>query len=294
MTNQMKKILMICLVLSYVNFAGLSIIFIVSGFSFSYVITYVFWALSVALCVYFQYLQIIIAKEDKEFAQQIFYAKKLLELRELAKLRFYKSRGLEPMYNEDGTVMDPDTFIGILTKLDENGNLVKSIYEILGIEPVFDKDGNEVPVIVVLKHLMKKPRTSKFSDIKGLSKKMVLKGTEKSVSKDDKASEKKKAQAKAPQTASKVKFKKDVPAVYAAFVRPKPKSSDKKVKKNDNSSGENQEKKNQASAVAQNTAGGNNGNRGNEPVVVARSVNNGSEILKSVETKEEQNVAIME
>lgn len=225
MTNQMKKILMVCLVLAYVNFVGLTIVFIASGFAYKYVFSYAFLGLSIALCVYFQYLKLIIMKEDKAFAEQIFYAKKLLELRELAKLRFYKSRGLEPRYNEDGTVMDPDTFIGILTKLDENGQLQKSIYEILGIEPVFDKNGKEIPVIVVLKHLMKKPRTSNFNEIKGLSKKMVLKGTQKAEKQEDKSKEKKKEQAKPAPSASKPK--KEVPGIYARYEMQKEKDKKK-------------------------------------------------------------------
>ena len=186
MTNQMKKILMICLILSYANFLGLSIVLLASGFVYKYVFSYIFLVASAVLCVYFQYLELLIIKQDKELADQIFYAKKLLELRECAKLRFYQSRGLTPQYNEDGTIMDPDKFIGILTKLDEEGKLEKSIYEMLGIEPVFDKNGKEVPAILVLKHLMKKPRTSKFEDIQGLSKKMVAKGTQNTAKKEEK------------------------------------------------------------------------------------------------------------
>ena len=228
MTNQMKKILLVCLILSYVNFAGLSIILIVSSFTYKYVLSYIFLGVSGVLCVYFQYLQLLIMRQDKELAEQIFYAKKLLELRELAKLRFYKSRGLEPHYNEDGTVMDPDKFIGILTKLDENGELEKSIYEILGIEPVFDKDGKEVPAILVLKHLMKKPRVSDFDKIKGLTKKMVAKGTgQSSKNVENKKEEKKVAQ----NTSEKVEKKKaEPPAVFAKYVREKEKPKKEKVK----------------------------------------------------------------
>lgn len=199
MTNQMKKILLVCLIMSYISFASQLVTLIVSGFTYRYVISYILLAVSFGICVFFQYLQIKVHKQDKVFREQIQDAKKLLELRELAKYRFYKSRGLEPRYNEDGTILEPDKFIGILTKLDENGELEKSIYEILGIEPVFDKDGNEILVIIVLKHLMKKPKTKDLDKIKGLSGKLVAKGTEKTPKKDEKKQDKQKA----PQSAAK-------------------------------------------------------------------------------------------
>ena len=290
MTNQMKKILMICLVLSYTNFIGLSVVFIASGFSFSYVFSYVFWAISAVLCAYFQYLKIKVIKEDKEFAEQIFYAKKLLELRELAKLRFYKSRGLEPRYNEDGTVMDPDTFIGILTKLDEDGKLQKSIYEILGIEPVFDKDGKEVPVIVVLKHLMKKPRTSKIEDIKGLSKKMVLKGTQKASTKDDKSKEKKKEQAKAPQAAPKIK--KEAPGVYAVYVRKKDDGKGGKSKGGAKAPSNVKKPAVETSAPTGTNTTSTSPVRG--PVAVERPTKEAPSVPVSISHEQEQDVAIME
>lgn len=226
MTNQMKKILMVCLILSYVNLLGMSIILILNGFVYKYVFSYIVLVLSAGLSAYFQYLQYVVMKQDKQFAEKIFYAKKLLELREIAKLNFYKMHGIAPKYNEDGTIMDPDTFIGILTKLDEHGMLEKSMYEILGIEPVFDKDGNEIPVIVVLKHLMKKPRIKDFDKIKGLSKTMKAKGTGKVKEKD---TEKKKEKVK-ESVKQQSKAKKDKPfiASFAPIIRKEEKKKDKK------------------------------------------------------------------
>lgn len=227
MTNQMKKILMVCLILSYMNLLGMTVLLIANGFVYKYVFSYIVLVLSAGLSAYFQYLQYVVMKQDKEFAEKIFYAKKLLELREIAKLRFYKSHGIAPKYNEDGTIMDPDTFIGILTKLDEHGMLEKSMYEILGIEPVFDKDGNEIPVIVVLKHLMKKPRTKDFSKIKGLSMTMKAKGTGKAKEKEE---EKKKEKAKEGAKESSSKAKKDKPFIanFAPIIRKEEKKKPKK------------------------------------------------------------------
>ena len=240
MTNQMKKILIVCLILSYVSFAGLTIVLVASGFTFRYVISYVFLAISAVLCAYFQYLQLLIMKQDEEFADQIFYAKKLLQLREMAKLRFYKSRGLEPKYNEDGTIMEPDKFIGILTKLDEEGHLEKSIYEILGIEPVFDKSGKEVPAIIVLKHLMKKPRTSNIEGIKGITKKMVAKGTGEATKNTDKNKDEKKVVQSTPNKEEKKKA--DQPVVYAKYFKKEEKSKKPKAKQDGKSGGEKQPK----------------------------------------------------
>ncbi len=165
MTNQMKKLLLQLLILSYVSFGVCLLAFLVNGFKFNSFVSYIVLITEVPVCAYLQYLYVIIKEGDKLFNNNVFRAKKLLELREGAKLKFYKDNGIQPKYNEDGTVMDPDAFIGILTTLDENGQLNESVYEMLGIKPRFDKDGNQIPIYVVLKHLMAKPKTTGFEKI---------------------------------------------------------------------------------------------------------------------------------
>lgn len=170
MTSQMKKVLLYTLILSFTTLIGLVILLVAKQFVFSYVVSYLVLVINIGVTAYYYYLYMLVNKQDKLFKQEVFYAKKLLKLRERALLDFYVKRGIIPQYNKNGKLLNPDELLEILTQLDENGKLTKSIYEMLGIEPKFDKYGKEIPYIVVLKHLMGKPRTKDFKVVEKFAK----------------------------------------------------------------------------------------------------------------------------
>ena len=117
-----------------------------------------------------------------------------------------------------------DKFKGKLEKKD-----IATNNKLLQIFNFFDKDGNEIPVIVVLKHLMKKPRIKGFDKIKGLSKIMKAKGTGKAKEKDE---NKKKEKAK-ESVKQEPKAKKDKPFIanFAPIIRKEEKKKAKERSK---------------------------------------------------------------
>ena len=205
MTNQMKKLLFTLLIFSYSSLAVGVILFIIGGLEYESFICYVIFGLEIPLCVSLQLLYMVVLRKELELKLKINYAKTLLNLREGAKLKFYKDNGIKPKYNKDGTLMSPDEFIGILTKLDKDGKLEKSIYEILGIMPQFDEFGNEIPYVVIIKHLIEKFKTSGLDKFKGVYKAV---GTENIASKPEKAKTKT-AEAKKVGDAKKAAAKKE-------------------------------------------------------------------------------------
>ena len=82
--------------------------------------------------------------------------------------------------------MTPDELLGILTALDKEGKLDPSIDERLGILPKFDKGGKEIPIILVLKHLIRSIKVQGVQDVTKL-KGLYAKGTkqEKKEEKED-------------------------------------------------------------------------------------------------------------
>lgn len=191
MTNQMKLILKIGLVGSgvalIVSLAGL----IFGGVGFLHTISYVILGFASILFVLQLILFVITLSEYRLLKRRIAYYKLLKNLRNKAVLDFYHRFGLIPQYDKDGRLLTPDELLGILTKLDAEGNLDPSVYEMLGIFPQFDKDGKEIPTIIVLKHIIKNIKKEGIKDLKNL-KGLYLKG-----SKKEKPKEKKSAPAKA-------------------------------------------------------------------------------------------------
>ena len=161
----MKKVLLSFLTMSYLCTFCMVLSFCLNEFAFKNIISYFIFAFSLATAIYLQYLYIKVKKEDEEFNSKLFYAKKLLDLRQKAILDFYLKNGIIPQYDEDGKLKDIDKLLGILTKLDEHGLLTPSVYEILGIKPTMTLDGKEVPTIFVLKHLMKPLKKKDFDKI---------------------------------------------------------------------------------------------------------------------------------
>ena len=203
MSNQMKKILMLSLVLSGTVFFSCLVFFLINGQFLSFV-SYVVLALSGASTIMHLCLYLMAKKEEKEFKNRIAYFKTLNILRESAVLDFYNKFGIKPQYNKDGRLLLPDEVLGILTKLDESGNLDPSIYEKLGILPMFDANGKEIPQILVLKHLIRSIKKDGLKDIpklKGLYKKGTKQEKAKTDSKKpDKKAEKKSSKSKSAKT----------------------------------------------------------------------------------------------
>lgn len=183
MSSQMKKVLFYSLFLYSATLLGLLIIWFAKGFVFSYAASYVVMAVNAGVLGYFGYLYYVEDKKEKAYQKELFYLTKLSKLRERALLDFYIKRGIIPQYDKNGKLIDPDTLLQIVTKLDENGQLTKSIYELLGIEPRLDKNGKELPCIVVLKHLMGRPRVKDFKVVEKFAK-MKAKQTANKVSKE--------------------------------------------------------------------------------------------------------------
>ena len=72
------------------------------------------------------------------------------------KTDLYEALGIPVQYNKDGTVKDIYDLLGIAPVYDENGNRVLTVYELLGIVPKFDEDGNEIPFVFVVKNGVKR------------------------------------------------------------------------------------------------------------------------------------------
>lgn len=64
----------------------------------------------------------------------------------------YNLLGLDPQYNQDGTLKNIYEILQIRPIYDENGNRNYTVYELLGITPVIDENGKEVPQVFVIKN----------------------------------------------------------------------------------------------------------------------------------------------
>lgn len=208
MSNQMKKVLITFLIMSYLCVFCMALTFCLNGFVFDNIINYFVFGFSLAIAIYLHYLYLKIKKEDNEFNEQLFYAKKLLDLRQKALLDFYLKNGILPQYDKDGKLKDIDEMLGILTKLDEHGLLTPSVYEILGIKPTMTVDGKELPTIFVLKHLMKPLKTKDFDKIKKYHKLVAKQENKKEAGKAEEKGKKKDEKAKVSSASGIIKLKK--------------------------------------------------------------------------------------
>jgi len=66
-----------------------------------------------------------------------------------------KRRGI---FEFDGTVYELYLLLGIEPKYDKAGNRIKTINELLGVKPLFTRDGFEVPRVLVIKNKIKNAR----------------------------------------------------------------------------------------------------------------------------------------
>lgn len=64
----------------------------------------------------------------------------------------YAVLGIPVQYNKDGSVKDIYELLGIEPIFDENGNRILTIYELLGVMPKFDSNGKEIPMVTVIKN----------------------------------------------------------------------------------------------------------------------------------------------
>lgn len=212
MTNQMKKFLLVSMVFSWIGLAACLISFFYNGIGYNNVFSYVILLVNIIMSILLTIFYVKAVIEEKKYRRQIFLAKKLLELRQWAILDFYKRYGLHPLYKE-GKLLTPDELLQIATKIDEEGKLNPTIYEMLGIDPVLDENGTEIPIVLVLKHLIKKVKQSGLVEIAKKFKGFYLKGSkkEKKAEPKKKAEKKKEASSKKGKKAEKPLFGMDEP-----------------------------------------------------------------------------------
>jgi len=87
-------------------------------------------------------------KKEKENAKFVSSGNYMIDL--------YGILGIPVQYNPDGTIKDIYELLGITPIYDENGDRVLTIYELLGIMPLFTKEGKEIPTILVIKNRVKR------------------------------------------------------------------------------------------------------------------------------------------
>lgn len=93
----------------------------------------------------------------------IFLHKKRLEAQKLKKQleqeewnykmkRLYDVLGIDVQYNSDGTIKDLFQLLGIEPVFDENGKRILTPYELLKMNPIFDENGKERPLVFIIKN----------------------------------------------------------------------------------------------------------------------------------------------
>lgn len=234
MTNQMKLILKINLIFSGLSFVLALILLFVGSIGFLEVLSYVILGVSLVIFIVNLVIYLNTLSELRALKQRIAYFKLLQKLRNDAIIDFYHRFGLTPQYDKNGKLITPDELLGILTKLDAEGKLDITIYERLGILPKFDSNGKEIPIILVLKHMIRAIKLEGLKDLKKL-KGLYLKGSKKEKSKETKktSAPAKKAEGKKKKGGSKSK----TPDIRTLFM------GKKKEKKKDKKKGDKKEKK---------------------------------------------------
>ena len=86
---------------------------------------------------------------------------KMIKLAELKKnaessgdynVDLYTILGIPFQYNDDGTVKNIYELLGLEPMYDEKGNRIMTVYEQLGVMPKFDSEGNEIPLVFSIKN----------------------------------------------------------------------------------------------------------------------------------------------
>lgn len=67
-------------------------------------------------------------------------------------LDVYTLLGIDPLYDKDGKLVDLYDLLKIKPIFDDQGNRVLTVYEMIGVTPLFDKEGKEVPVVFAIKN----------------------------------------------------------------------------------------------------------------------------------------------
>lgn len=168
MTTQMRKIIKAIFYITLATNIAFVAIFFVDSIGFYSWISYVSFGLNVATSIT---LGIIIAKDSKIerlYLKQVKAAKALMDRRNDILMGFYKRYNIPPQYDKNGNLRDLDSLLGLVQEYDQNGKLLPTIYDILGIQPIFDKSGKEVPIVLVIKHVIDKFRSKDLDNFKGM------------------------------------------------------------------------------------------------------------------------------
>lgn len=85
----------------------------------------------------------------------------------------YRVLGIPLKYNEDGTVKNIYELLGIEPVYDEKGNRVETVYELLKMMPKFNSEGQEIPLVFSIKN-----RVGKIAKVDVSSRVLTRKLTE--------------------------------------------------------------------------------------------------------------------
>ncbi len=147
--EKQKKILYISLsILGLVTIVDIAL-FIAS------VVSIVFFAVSVGLLVVFIIANIVLLVLAYHKLKKKKVEPKKIEPTGDYKTDLYGALGIPIQYNKDGTIKDIYQLLGIEPIYDEDGNRILTAYELLGVLPKFDENGNEIPLVFVIKNGVK-------------------------------------------------------------------------------------------------------------------------------------------
>ena len=71
-------------------------------------------------------------------------------------IRLYGLAGIPILRDENGKIRDIYDLLGITPQYDENGNRILTVYELLGLVPRFTNNGQEIPTFLSIKNKIKK------------------------------------------------------------------------------------------------------------------------------------------
>lgn len=102
-------------------------------------------SISVCVVAYKKALELIKQKNDE--------LKRIVEEnKQWTILDVYAFLGIQPQYKSNGELKDIFELLGIEKEYDEEGNRILTIYEKLGINPLFSKEGVEIPYVLRIKN----------------------------------------------------------------------------------------------------------------------------------------------
>ena len=95
---------------------------------------------------------LLLVKYKKRLVEQVKLKKKDAINNDEEMIKLYNLAGIPVIRDENGKIKNIFELLGIEPVYDLNGNRVKTVYELLGIVPRFDKDGKEIPTILSIKN----------------------------------------------------------------------------------------------------------------------------------------------